>query len=38
VEDYLSDVPMVEEAVLAVAGPVLGDEVGIQRQPLAILD
>src|SRR5262245_22381435 len=27
VEDYLSGVPMVEEAVLAVAGPVLGDEV-----------
>lgn len=27
VEDYLSGVPTVEEAVLAVAGPVLGDEV-----------
>ena len=27
VEDYLSGLPMVEEAVLAVAGPVLGDEV-----------
>ncbi|MGY3607967.1 MULTISPECIES: glucokinase [unclassified Bradyrhizobium] len=27
VEDYLSGVPMLEEAVLAVAGPVLGDEV-----------
>jgi glucokinase len=27
VEDYLSAVPMVEEAVLAVAGPVRGDEV-----------
>jgi len=27
VEDYLSDTPRVEEAVLAVAGPVLGDEV-----------
>src|SRR5690242_11858605 len=26
-EDYLSGAPMVEEAVLAVAGPVLGDEV-----------
>jgi len=26
-EDYLSRVPMVDEAVLAVAGPVLGDEV-----------
>src|SRR5215831_408646 len=27
VQDYLSGAPMVEEAVLAVAGPVLGDEV-----------
>jgi glucokinase len=26
-QDYLSGAPMVEEAVLAVAGPVLGDEV-----------
>jgi len=27
VEDYLTGVPMLEEAVLAVAGPVLGDEI-----------
>jgi len=31
VEDYLSDVPMLEEAVLAVAGPVLGDEVAFSN-------
>jgi len=33
VEDYLSDVPRVEEAVLAVAGPVLGDEVAFSNSP-----
>ena len=31
VEDYLSGAPMVEEAVLAVAGPVLGDEVAFSN-------
>ena len=31
VEDYLSGVPMVDEAVLAVAGPVLGDEVAFSN-------
>jgi 2,3-bisphosphoglycerate-dependent phosphoglycerate mutase len=31
VEDYLSDVPKLEEAVLAVAGPVLGDEVAFSN-------
>src|SRR5262245_25051246 len=30
-EDYLSGVPMLEEAVLAVAGPVLGDEVAFSN-------
>src|SRR5215475_12733959 len=33
VEDYLSGAPMVEEAVLAVAGPVLGDEVAFSNSP-----
>jgi glucokinase len=33
VEDYLSGAPMVEEAVLAVAGPVLGDEVRFTNSP-----
>src|SRR5215475_583014 len=32
-EDYLSDAPTVEEAVLAVAGPVLGDEVRFSNSP-----
>jgi len=31
VDDYLSGVPMLEEAVLAVAGPVLGDEVAFSN-------
>src|SRR5262247_2933031 len=31
VEDYLSGIPMLEEAVLAVAGPVLGDEVAFSN-------
>ncbi|MBV9533463.1 MAG: glucokinase [Bradyrhizobium sp.] len=33
VGDYLSDGPRVEEAVLAVAGPVLGDEVAFSNSP-----
>src|SRR5262245_66471462 len=33
VADYLSGVPMLEEAVLAVAGPVLGDEVAFTNSP-----
>jgi glucokinase len=32
-EDYLSGVPMLEEAVLAVAGPVLGNEVAFSNSP-----
>jgi glucokinase len=33
VEDYLSGIPAPEEAVLAVAGPVLGDEVRFSNSP-----
>lgn len=32
-EDYLSGVPKVEEAVLAVAGPIVGDEVAFTNSP-----
>ncbi|MCA6108474.1 glucokinase [Bradyrhizobium cenepequi] len=33
VEDYVSGVPTLEEAVLAVAGPILGDQVAFSNSP-----